>query len=78
MPPSSVSSWLVPPCTCYRKESEGAGEEGGGEGAGEKGGGEGVSEEGGGKGAYGAISQPHMCQLKQKVSSRQESCKLLL
>ena len=52
-----ISAILASATTCYRKESEGAGEEGRGEGA--------VEEEEG-EGAYGAISQPHMCQLKHE------------
>ena len=49
-----ISAILAIAITCYRKEErEEAEEEGGGEGSREE-------------GAYGAISQPHMCQLKHE------------
>ena len=75
-----ISVILASATTCYRKESEVEGEEGGREEAGEEGrGGGGQERKGrgggrrgrGGEEAYGAILQPHMIQLKHKVSSRQ-------
>ena len=64
-----ISAILVSATTCYRKEeSEGAGEEGGGEGQERK-----RMEE-----AYLLYCNLTCVSSNMKVSSRQESCKLLL
>ena len=57
-----ISAILASATTCYRKEDS-EGEERKGE---ERKGREGVKRGKGGKGVYGAILQPHMCQLKHE------------